>query len=502
MGTSPAVFTQRAHDLQDQRWQKNDQGNQMQIAPLTQALQADRTRLAMYADANDPTKAQAGKEKEYEATADRMAQTIGQMRTLLGQKQPSANPNPVKSAAAHVLDRLHITNDLQHHLNTDQQGKQTVWQGQNQTQAKTYAQGIPPPEPNAVLAFKKNLTDGGFSPEDADKAARIHFQMEPKPVAETSDTRARKDFTDFQKDHPEYKGSFEQWKTEQSATGRNSVPKPKTFDQKYQDVLIKQSSGQPLTADDKSLSNAWDLWNKKKNIEPGVARAAAYGANRYIAVVDPSNPENVTMMRAGEAARSHAGTPASIGFQTDKALTRAFTSGAPAANITAFNTASGHLKMLQQAGDALRNGDVQLFNRIANSYATATGEPAPTNFNTVKAAVAGELAKTFKGSGATDQEIGQINSTINTAESPEQIQGAIGYYTNLMDSKLDSLKGQYESGKEGKPNFSGSTPEGPKTQQLRDTQTSTRPPGATGRVMYQGKKYWIDKDRNNLGEAK
>ena len=30
---------------------------------------------------------------------------------------------------------------------------------------------------------------------------------------------------------------------------------------------------------------------------------------------------------------------------------------------------------------------------------------------------------------------------------------------------------------------------------------SVRPPGAVGTVTYQGKRYWVDKDRNNLGEA-
>jgi hypothetical protein len=464
MGTSPAVFTQRAHDLQDQRWQKNDQGNQMQIAPLTQALQSDRTRLAMYADANDPTKPQAGKEKEYEATADRMAQTIGQMRTLLGQKQPGANPNPVKSAAAHVLDRLHITNDLQHHLNTDQQGKQTAWQEQNQTQEKTYAQGIPPPEPNAVLAFKKNLTDGGFSPEDADKAARIHFQMEPKPVAETSDTRARKDFTDFQKDNPDYKGSFEQWKTQQGAAGRAAVPKPPTRDDKYIAIEQKQQQKVPLTPDEKAYTAAYDMWVKKTKTDPGVARAVAMGANRYIPVIDPSNPQNVTIMRASEAAAAHAGTPAGIAFQTDKALERAFTSGAPAQTITAFNTASSHLKMLQDAATALDNGDTPLFNKLANAYKKATGNPAPTNFEAIRAAASGEVAKTFGELNIPGVEA--VTAPLNSSGSPGQLSGVIGSDYDLMQSKLEGLKGQYEAGKEGRPNFQ----EGPKTQQLRSVQ--------------------------------
>lgn len=258
-----------------------------------------------------------------------------------------------------------------------------------------------------------------------------------------------------------YKGSFIQYKTEEAAKGRAAAPKPETLDNQYKAILVKESSGQPLTPDEKAHKAAWQLYNQETKIDPGVARAAAFGAMRYIQVVDPSNPENVVMMRAGDAAKTGANTPASIGFKTDQAITRYMTSGAGGTNINYFNTATDHLRLLAQAGEALNNGNIQLFNEYANRFATATGDPAPSNFETVKAAVAGELSKTFKGTGATDAEISDINTTINQAQSPQQIQGAIQYYSSLMGSKVHALQLQYEAGKQGKPNFPGTTPAAP-----------------------------------------
>jgi hypothetical protein len=275
----------------------------------------------------------------------------------------------------------------------------------------------------------------------------------------TESTRTRADFAEYQKQHPEYKGTFEQWKNEQAGIGRNTAAasKPESFDKQYQAVLLKEASGQPLTPDEIARKAAWQIWNKETKIDPGVARMAAAGANRYIMVYNPADPENVIPMRAGDAAKAGFRSPQSIAFQTDKAITRYMVAGQGAVNINYFNTATDHLEILRQAGEALNNGDYPLFNKYANSFATATGAPAPTNFDAVKSAVAGELSKTFKGTGATDQEIAEINQTINNAQSPQQIQGAIEYYTKLMGSKLNALKGQYDAGKSGRPNFPGAS---------------------------------------------
>lgn len=140
------------------------------------------------------------------------------------------------------------------------------------------------------------------------------------------------------------------------------------------------------------------------------------------------------------------------GYDVQKKTMEYFTSGEGGKNINAFNTASDHLDQLSQLSKGLQNGDVQLVNKAANAWKTATGEAAPTNFNMVKNAVAGEIAKTFKGN-ATEGEISSINDTINNAMSPEQLDGAIGQAKALMHSKLHANLQQYLQGVQGKPAF-------------------------------------------------
>jgi hypothetical protein len=226
-------------------------------------------------------------------------------------------------------------------------------------------------------------------------------------------------------------------------------------DDKYIAILQKAQAGQALTPDDQAYKSAYDLYVQKTKVSPGVARAAAFAADRYIPVIDPEDPERVTFMRAGDAARTKAGSPQSIAYKTDAAMSKYMTSGKGGQNLNAFVTATSHLKLLKEAAIALANGDTQAFNRLGNAWATATGSPAPTDFNSVRNAVSGELAKTF--SSATIPEIADIQSTINSSMSPAQLAGAIDTDIKLMDGKLEALRGQYEAGKQGVPNFPGAT---------------------------------------------
>jgi hypothetical protein len=107
--------TQASDQIARERREDHQQQLKMTLAPLSLALRADQVRLATYADANDPMKAQPGKEKEYQSTLDRMTQTIGQMRSVLGDTSPHAG----------ILDHLHIRRDLQNRIAkyNDQTGK-------------------------------------------------------------------------------------------------------------------------------------------------------------------------------------------------------------------------------------------------------------------------------------------------------------------------------------------------------------------------------------------
>src|SRR5262249_52206081 len=137
---------------------------------------------------------------------------------------------------------------------------------------------------------------------------------------------------------------------------------------------------------------------------------------------------------------------AEASYQAKKGVAKDFTSGKAAQTLTAFNTASGHLAQLDSLVDALNNGDTQVINKIGNEWARSTGGVAPTNFDAVKKAVAGEVSKAFTGNVATDSEIAHISEAIDSAQSPAQLHGAIGQFRGLLGSKKAALQAQYEQG--------------------------------------------------------
>jgi hypothetical protein len=281
-------------------------------------------------------------------------------------------------------------------------------------------------------------------------------------VNETADSRKRADYQEYLQKHPEYKGTEEQWLTEQSALGRYAAlsVKPPNKDDRYISINEKALKGEPLSADDRAYMGAYDLWFKKRILSPVYARAAAMADDRYTWVYDLNDPDKqLKPMRMRDAARFPVGSPQSIAFKADMAMTRYMTSGEGGRNLSYFNTATEHLKMLQTASEALDNGDMQLFNKWSQDWAAATGNPAPTNFDSIRNAVAGELAKTFSGVGATEQGIADIQATVNRQQSPGQLAGAIYTDIGLMQGKVTALYNQFEEGKEGQPNFpAGMTP--------------------------------------------
>ena len=234
---------------------------------------------------------------------------------------------------------------------------------------------------------------------------------------------------------------------------RQPAGKEPTRDDKA--IAIYAKPQEQWTPEERAYIQGYEKYITKSKTEPGVMRAQVYVNNRVVPIIDPDNPDNLVYQTPKEAAKNKSLAPGSIGFQTKKSVTNAFTRGPEARSLNAFNTAIDHLQQLNQAADALHNGDIRLVNELGQRWAAATGEAAPTNFNAIKGAVAGEVAKTFKGGEATDAEIRQLNDTINRANSPAQLKGAIAQFSALMMSKRHALEQQYKKGMQAQPNFGG-----------------------------------------------
>lgn len=122
----------------------------------------------------------------------------------------------------------------------------------------------------------------------------------------------------------------------------------------------------------------------------------------------------------------------------------AFGTGKQGDTVRSFETVSNHLDTLEQAAKALNNGDWTLFNKYANAIASATGQPAPTNFATAMQIVGGEVIKAVQGTpgGVTDRE--EARGAFDNVRSPEQLQGAIDTVRKLVGGQLQSMEHQYQ----------------------------------------------------------
>ena len=139
-----------------------------------------------------------------------------------------------------------------------------------------------------------------------------------------------------------------------------------------------------------------------------------------------------------------------INYASRNSTRRDFTSGASAKNITSFNTAIGHIQHLSDAVEGLNNSGYPLWNTAANAVARNTSPDFAARekkFMTARMAVAEELAKAFKGTGATNlEELHAWQQAINSADSPQALKASIQEAMRLLKSRIDSLGEQYNRG--------------------------------------------------------
>lgn len=119
-----------------------------------------------------------------------------------------------------------------------------------------------------------------------------------------------------------------------------------------------------------------------------------------------------------------------------------FTAGKEAGAIRSFGVALDHLETMREAGEALKNGDVQTINRVRNRIRQEFGHEGPVDFNFIKSIVGGEVSKAVIGGvGAlTDRE--ELRQGFDAANSPEQMTGVIKMAKKLMAGQLEGYRQQ------------------------------------------------------------
>lgn len=133
---------------------------------------------------------------------------------------------------------------------------------------------------------------------------------------------------------------------------------------------------------------------------------------------------------------------------TRVATRKDFTSGVAARNLTALNTALGHLAHLREVGNALNNTWSPDWNAAVNSFQDKRlGDPRVNNFNTVRDAFATEVSKLLKGTGAPSmKEIEDWKARGNANMSQAQLDGFIKQGMEIILPRIQSLGDQYNRG--------------------------------------------------------
>lgn len=163
---------------------------------------------------------------------------------------------------------------------------------------------------------------------------------------------------------------------------------------------------------------------------------------RAVQVGDVNNPGQTKYTTAGQAIASGAPGVQSASVQVPKAAAKAEVPTKIGDLKVAFNTAMQHADLLQQAANALQNGDVRTLNSLNNRFKTEFGSAAPTNFNTIADAYSREITKMLSSGHMTDAEIASAGGTVSANSSPAQILGALQSYRALAQSKLNMLNQQ------------------------------------------------------------
>jgi hypothetical protein len=115
--------------------------------------------------------------------------------------------------------------------------------------------------------------------------------------------------------------------------------------------------------------------------------------------------------------------------------------------LTAQGTLFNHLAELQATAEDLKNTPYPVINKIGNVIGLNTGDPRVTNMATIKHRVNEEAEKYFGGSGAvTVSGLAQAQQELNEAQSPDQLEGAVGKLVKLIAGRQSELVAQINRG--------------------------------------------------------
>jgi hypothetical protein len=193
--------------------------------------------------------------------------------------------------------------------------------------------------------------------------------------------------------------------------------------------------------------------------DPQTAAAVAAVANGSMRLQDVFGRGATTAQKAQFAAAVKQINPEfnSGDHDVENASRKYFIVGQGGQSLNSMQTANHHLDLLDQAGAALKNGDVKTLNAIGNELGVQMGSDAKTNFNLILSGVATEVARAYKGAAPEQGEINDFRKQLSGDGSPQQIHGGVSTVRGMLGGKMKSLQDQAAAGARGQANFGGGT---------------------------------------------
>jgi hypothetical protein len=139
-------------------------------------------------------------------------------------------------------------------------------------------------------------------------------------------------------------------------------------------------------------------------------------------------------------------------YQAQQKVVSDFTDpgGAAGSKLVAINTAVKHIGALGPLIDALGSGNVGRINQARQAYQTATGVPAPTNFQTLANMATGEINTVVSGAGGGDKEEREkLGAPFASSGGPEVLKGAVNTAVTALAGKTDALRNAWDVGTNG-----------------------------------------------------
>jgi hypothetical protein len=144
-------------------------------------------------------------------------------------------------------------------------------------------------------------------------------------------------------------------------------------------------------------------------------------------------------------------------WQNKGAVLKDFSTGKSSQELGAVSVALGHAAIMNQAVDALNNGDIRLMNAVANRIGVETGSSPAAVFKTIVHRVGPELTKAYIASGGGQGERGTTEADFDPNLSPKVLKDNIAISAKLLDGKIDQKQQQWKNVMGDRP-FPGLTP--------------------------------------------